>query len=220
MSERSYPELNEQECRKLRDVIDSIPDMHESLQAVLEAWKRGTGRRMLRRGKVLSTAEIKHEKKVACCYKRALAVHFSGKKQRRTAWSCGTEFISSHFEETPSRSLETIQYCLRADSPEKADTSKKAILFTVVLPIFLLFKIADLPLLLSWLLADITIISAVLGSAKSIRCFLIRRHVPEMEALEAYCDVIAGSVFQALPKPLWAALVLLVALSVVLCFSV
>ena len=216
MSEQKNPEPDYQEKKRLQDIIDSIPGKDEPLEEVLAAWQRGSDLYRVRRGLEYTPEKAAHEKNVTRFYKRALATHYV--LQRRhcclsAPWSLGAEFIAAHFGETPLQTLETVRYCLRP----KTDGAKLTIVLTIMLPSWLLIRFANLSLLTSWILADFVVMSALIASAKSMRCSLIRRQVPEKEALEEYCDVIAGSAFRALPAPLWGVLPLMIVLTCFVC---
>ncbi len=219
MSEQTGHEPDKQENKRLQEIMDSVPGTGEPLKEVLAAWQRGSDLHRVRRGLEYPPEKAAHEKNVARFYKRALATHYVAQARHRclaAPWSLGVEFVAAHFDETPLQAFETVRYCLQPGA-EKADGARLPILLTVLLPCWLLLRFAAPSLLGSWIVADIAVMTALLGAAKSMRCSLIRKQVPEKEALEAYCDVIAGSVFQALPAPLWGVLPLLIILTCFVC---
>lgn len=216
MRDRPCPEMSREERDRLQDIINSVPDRYELIDDVLTSWEKGTAVHDSRRCLAMPQEKAEHESNVSKNYKRALCEHFAHKKLS-APWSLGAEFIATHFDESPFHTLATIRECMLSKPTERAWPSYPALLFVVILPCYLLIKFVDLPLGLEWTLADLVVIAAILNCAKPIRCGLIRRKSgDDMETLEAYCDVMAGSLFQALPKPMWVVMLLFVLLPYIL----
>ncbi len=212
MGDRPCPDMSREERDRLQNIINSVPGCYELIDDVLISWGKGTAVHHSRRYLAQSQEKTEHENNVSKNYKRALCEHYAHKKLQ-APWSLGAEFITTHFEESPFHTLETIRECMLSKPTERAWPSFFVVFLTVFLPCCLLIKFVDLPLSLEWTLADLVVIAAILNRAKPMRCSMIRwKSGDDMETLEAYCDVMGGSLFHALPKPMWVVMLLFVLL--------
>ena len=214
MTGRSFPEPDGAELAALREIIDSVPGTAQTPEEVLTAWREGTLIRRERLGRGMTDAEKEHEKNVARFWENALRTHLSGLKRRSShrLWSVGVSFLTAHFDESPREALIKLRPVLFQDGP-KADTALMPICFFILLPACVILRFCDVSLLFSHSVMWIVIIAALIGSAKSIRCALLRRRLSDMEALEKSCDVIARSAFRALPPVVWTALAVIIGLA-------
>ncbi len=212
MDEQEY-NPDAQERTRLQELLDCVPKAARPLDEVLAAWKSGTETRRLRRGVHLTPERRQHEINVGRFWENAISFHFqmlASRHREKEFWTAGVAFLVTHSDESPQKAVETLlPLVVRPGSRNY----RIYIGLVVSLMAYGILKTGWLSYPLSWSLVYVVLIAALLDRAKDIRCRMIFRSLPEQEALEAYCDVLAGSAIQAVPWPAWLIVMLVIAIS-------
>ena len=217
MDEQEY-NLDAQERTHLQEMLDVVPNAAQPLDEVLAARKAGTEAQRLRRGVRLTPERRQHEINVGRFWENAISFHFQmlmSRHREKESWTAGIAFLAAHSDESQQQAVRTLLPLVTCPGSRKYRTH---IAFVVSFVAYGIMKVASLPVHLSWNLLYIILIAVVLDRAKDNRCRKIFRSMPDQEALEAYCDVLAGSAIRAVPWTHWIILLSFIAFSQVFVF--